>query len=329
MLWFFALLALMAQPLQGGDAIAVSASPIHLDSGDPGLGRVGDLVWLGGLRLSSGDSRFGGFSGIELDHAGDTRLSGGLIGDAAFAGHIKVALNQRGAPRSVTLRGDVFRGDDGEPLSKRGGDAEGLAGYGGLVAVSFEQDHRIAFYHPGGSTRVDGPAAEGIEQAPANQGLEALTFMQDGLLLAGAESVSLTAQPHPVWRFRDPQERAPAAFQLAAMGPGYGLVGFDETPKGNLLILERFYAPGIGNSIAIRWLDGDTARTATGLVTPRTLGVIEGTMTKDNFEGVTAVDMPDGRTGVWIVSDDNFSASQRTLLMGFAFNETTFAEAES
>ncbi len=314
--------------MEGGE-IAVSASPVHLNSDDPGLGAVGDLTWLGGLRLSSDDERFGGFSGIELDYAGETRLEGGIISDAAFAGRIAVSLNDRAAPRSVTLSGERFRGEDGEPLNKREGDAEGLAAYGALIAVSFEQDHRIEFFHPGGDTRVPGPVAEGIDNVSANQGLEALTFMDGGLLLAGEESVTLTAAPHPVWRFSDPEESAPAAFQLAAAGPGYGLVGFDETPKGNLLILERFYAPGIGNSVVIRWLDGATARQATGLVTPRTLGVIEGSMTKDNFEGITAVEMPDGRTGIWIVSDDNFSARQQTLLMGFAFDETALAEAES
>jgi hypothetical protein len=37
----------------------------------------------------------------------------------------------------------------------------------------------------------------------------------------------------------------------------------------------------------------------------------------DNFEGVAARRMPDGRVRLYIVSDDNFSASQRTLLMIF------------
>lgn len=329
MIWLLAFLTVLVPPQMKDGEIAVSASPVHLDPDDPGLGVAGGLTWLGGLRLSSEDKRFGGFSGLELEHDGETRLEGGIISDAAFAGRISISLNERGAPRSVTLSGERFRNAAGEPLSKRAGDAEGLAAYGALIAVSFEQDHRIEIFHPGGDSRVPGPQARGVEAASANQGLEALTFMQGGLMLAGAESVSLTAAPHPVWRFTDPQESVPPAFQIAAAGPGYGLVGFDETPHGNLLILERFYAPGIGNSIAIRWLEGAAARTATGIVTPRTLGVIDGGMTKDNFEGIAAVEMPDGRTGVWIVSDDNFSASQQTLLMGFAFNESAFAEAES
>ena len=38
-------------------------------------------------------------------------------------------------------------------------------------------------------------------------------------------------------------------------------------------------------------------------------------VTIDNFEGIAARQMPDGRVRLFIVSDDNFSASQRTLLM--------------
>jgi hypothetical protein len=41
----------------------------------------------------------------------------------------------------------------------------------------------------------------------------------------------------------------------------------------------------------------------------------------DNFEGIAALDGEDGRTTVWIVSDDNFSAAQKTLLYRFSFDE--------
>jgi hypothetical protein len=38
-------------------------------------------------------------------------------------------------------------------------------------------------------------------------------------------------------------------------------------------------------------------------------------VTVDNFEGVAARQMPDGRVRLYVVSDDNFSGKQRTLLM--------------
>jgi len=56
-------------------------------------------------------------------------------------------------------------------------------------------------------------------------------------------------------------------------------------------------------------------------VTPRRLALLEPPLTLDNFEGVAAVENPDGTTGLWMISDDNFSRRQRTLLMAFAFDE--------
>ena len=38
-------------------------------------------------------------------------------------------------------------------------------------------------------------------------------------------------------------------------------------------------------------------------------------LTIDNFEGIAVRRLPDGRVRLFVVSDDNFSASQRTLLM--------------
>ena len=39
--------------------------------------------------------------------------------------------------------------------------------------------------------------------------------------------------------------------------------------------------------------------------------------TIDNFEGLAAKLMPDGRVRLYMISDDNFAANQRTLLFVF------------
>ena len=49
----------------------------------------------------------------------------------------------------------------------------------------------------------------------------------------------------------------------------------------------------------------------------RALAQMNVLLTIDNFEGIAAKELPDGRVRLFIVSDDNFSASQRTLLMVF------------
>jgi len=40
-------------------------------------------------------------------------------------------------------------------------------------------------------------------------------------------------------------------------------------------------------------------------------------LTIDNFEGIAARRLSDGRVRLYVISDDNFSGRQRTLLMVF------------
>jgi hypothetical protein len=49
----------------------------------------------------------------------------------------------------------------------------------------------------------------------------------------------------------------------------------------------------------------------------RTLAEMNVLVTIDNFEGIAAKELPDGRVRLYVISDDNFSSSQRTLLMLF------------
>ena len=171
-----------------------------------------------------------------------------------------------------------------------------------------------------------------------NLGLEALATLPSGLLIAGGENVTALGRPHPVWRFfPDPNVDAAyadangPAFSMTASGPGYGLVGFEATPLGNLLVLERFYTPATGTLIRLGWLKGGVADGARGEVTPSPLARIKRSspIPVDNFEGVAATRAPGGSTLVWIVSDDNFSNRQKTLLYLFAFDEKAFASGQS
>ena len=50
---------------------------------------------------------------------------------------------------------------------------------------------------------------------------------------------------------------------------------------------------------------------------PELLAEIAAPLAVDNFEGVAAVRAPDGGVRLYIVSDDNFSPRQRTLLLAF------------
>ncbi len=47
---------------------------------------------------------------------------------------------------------------------------------------------------------------------------------------------------------------------------------------------------------------------------------LAGVIPRDNYEGLTIRPKPDGTLDVWLISDDNFSIFQRTLLVKFSFD---------
>jgi hypothetical protein len=78
----------------------------------------------------------------------------------------------------------------------------------------------------------------------------------------------------------------------------------------DLLLLERFYRKPLVQARLSR------ARLAAEIV-PEPLAVLHPPMSIDNFEGVAAF-ATEGEVRVLMLSDDNFSDAQRTLLLAFS-----------
>ncbi len=89
----------------------------------------------------------------------------------------------------------------------------------------------------------------------------------------------------------------------------------DRLPDGSFVALERFYAPVIGPRARITRFPAPTGEERR--IQPELLALLEAPFPVDNFEGVSAVRMPNGATRIYIVSDNNNSAQQRTLLLAF------------
>lgn len=302
--------------------------------------RLGLLSFEVGYQLTGVTRHFGGLSGLEA--ISDTTLL--AVADSGWM--VQLTLSDDAAT-PVSCRRAQLQAADGSALStKAEADAEGLAWLGdGHAAVSFERQHRIETFDV--RPLITAPATTSVHRLPQqvraststisfanaslgnNRGLEALAVLPSGALLAGAESPTLLGSPHPVWRIPQAQGldapwNAPAepTFEIATE-PGFGLVGFDVTPHGNVVTLERFYTREFGNRIKIGWIPGDVAETTTEKVFVRELGRLttSDAIPVDNFEGIAAVTGEDGRTDIWIISDDNFNASQKTLLYRFSFDE--------
>jgi hypothetical protein len=104
------------------------------------------------------------------------------------------------------------------------------------------------------------------------------------------------------------------------LSDGFSLTGMDRLADGSFIVLERFYAPVIGPRARItRFVlpSGEGGR-----IEPEELAVLEAPFPVDNFEGISAVRLPNGATRIYIVSDNNKSRQQRTLLLAFDLMET-------
>lgn len=304
-------------PADPDSPVPLTAQAVPLDTADPARDRIGELRYLGGLVLRSSDPRFGGLSGLRLRDDG----RGLAVTDAGD--WVAFRLVERGS-RPLALR-DVrmapLRFADGSVASRKADvDAESLEwSPNGDVAVAFEVDHRIQRYRgidPArpASLRSIAAATErppGWQDWPRNDGPEAFARAPDGGELSIGESESGDGA-HDGFLARG---GATVAFRYNVPGD---VVPTDAIylDAARVLVLHRGFSRLKGVSAMIGIVDAAAIRPG-ATVAPRELARFAPPLTIDNMEGI-AVRRERGRTAIYIVSDDNFSGSQRTLLMKFA-----------
>jgi hypothetical protein len=305
-------------------AIEVKARPIaSFDPRDRSHVRFGSLEWRSGLVLTSSFRGFGGLSGIRLDAKGERFIA---ISDKGgwFTG--RIVYNGRDMKGLDDVEASPLLGPDGRPITARGWfDSESIALDGSLVYIGLERVNQVLRYDfSKGFTRARGevvPLPPAAKKLPYNKGIEALVFVPKGRPLAG----TLIAMSE---RGLDAQGNL-IGFLVGGPSPGQFAVrrteNFDISdavllPAGDLLILERKFSWLAGVGIRIRRIP--LASVAPGAVVdgPAIFSADLGEEI-DNMEGVDAHVTPEGETVLTMVSDDNFSLIQRTLLLQFTLVE--------
>lgn len=316
---FFALipvLALIASSAESprprlGKLARISTTRVPLNPRYPLNARIGFLTFLGGMRLTSPDPAFGGFSAMEI--AGE-RLT--LVSDTgAF-----VAFRLGAGWRLRDIRfGDLPDGP-GTGLGKGDRDSESLTvdPATGRAWIGFEGSNEIWRYAPGLSHAEAHSAPEAMAEWDVNGGAEAMVRRARGDFIVISETSKLpgVAGVAALHFAGDPTDPRTPVFAFGFRPPpGYSPSDMAELPDGRLLVLTR--------RISInRWFES-----ALVLVDPADIGPrasVEGRViahftipvTRDNFEAL-AVTRERGATMVWIASDDNLTPLQRTLLMKF------------
>jgi len=294
---------LPAAPVAAGPGIRVVAGPVP--EGPPGTPArpANTFTYAGGLALTSPDtSRLHGLSDLEV--LPDGRFVS--VGDEGDLVKGRIVLDDQG--RLVGLADLTLvplTGLDGKALSggKADSDAEGLALWpNGDLMVSFERNHRIWLYPANGGPPRPVPSPDA--PFPENEGMEALALdpaLGRDAYLVGREDTRET------WICRLSGGCTPN-FRITD-GGSLALVAARPLPGGRWAFLLRDFSPVIGNTV---WLL-ITDRAGRGLDRLE----IKRPATVDNFEGVAALPRPDGSVRFYLISDDNFSNRQRTLLMAW------------
>ena len=297
----------------GGQGVAgqieVEARPVETEwTGEP---RVGELLFLGGLELSSGDPRFGGLSGLDVSPDGARLYAVSDRGRWITANLTHDAdgrLVAAGSWRSVPLLTPT-----GHRVNLLQRDAEGLVrNPDGSFLVSFEGAHRIWRY-PSDASAPPRPTPTPLDlaKAPFNGGIEAITLLADGTVFGITEDHANEDASLRGWLMKD------GAAQAISYVPadGFSPAGLATLPDGDVLLLERQFDLVRKHARVARI---EKARLTVGAkVRGDTVADLRRPLPMDNFEGLAVRRDAEGRTLLYLVSDDNFLPFQRTLLLQF------------
>lgn len=288
-----------------------------------GQTRFGEFEFAGGLTLTSSNRAFGGLSGIDFEPDGKNFVA---ISDTGYwfrgtllreAGRLTGLSNAEWAP---------MLNAKGKPLgAKRNADAEGLRLTridGRLAAyVSFEQVNDLRLYRANPDLSLAKPEPVKLPRSATglvrNSGLEMVALAPAKSPLAGSPVLvserSLDRQGnHRSWIVRGPL----AGSFTVARRDDYDVTDGAFLPNGDLLLLERRVILPFGVGMRLRRIPGDSIRPGALVDGPV---VMEADMLNqiDNMEGLAVTTDENGQARITLVSDDNLSVLQRTLILEF------------
>ncbi|MGQ7246511.1 esterase-like activity of phytase family protein [Halomonas sp. V046] len=285
----------------------------------PGIAFCGTLELPGEWPASSAAPGvpLGGLSALAWD-ADEGLLH--LVSDRGRVHRARVIFDGKQLADLVVIDSHRLKGPDGHPLGGKNVDAEslvldaaddGIAGNTRLL-VGFEQDHRLQRFRPDGEPVGPTIRPAAAQDAGENQGMESLARLAGIGTIAGLEAPTADS-PERITRLftLDDNRRWNYPLSGAAGSALTDLAALDSAPPDGppaLLALERAYAPPRPLVISLSRVEL-LAPPAVRVTRLAALSSADGWRV-DNMEGLTM--LPDGR--VLMVSDDNFSPLQRTLV---------------
>ncbi|MEY9991525.1 hypothetical protein ABIE67_003557 [Streptomyces sp. V4I8] len=281
--------------------------------------------------------------------------------DGTFVGNFSaLAVDRDGSLAAVSDRSSLFALDARTlapkgvvPLADESGaalDSEGLVvDRDGTRLISSETEPSVRRYSRDGRILDRLPVPDALRVAPAGRAVsngtfEGLTLLPGGRTLLASMEYALSGDSTDIVRFQTWQRTKGGHgghFELGRQyayraDAGLGVPEVQATPDGRLLVLERGFTAGVGNTVRLYLADPRRATDTSGvenltgqdgvrlikktlladLVNCPSLGATakqpQPNPLLDNIEGMAVTGYSKGRLKVLLVSDDNQNAAQTT-----------------
>jgi len=300
--------------------VAVRAAPIEaFDNRDPSRTQFGSLTFRGGLVLTSDYKAFGGISALHLDRDGEHLVA---VTDNGSWLTARILYKEGRTAALADAKMAPVLGLDGKPLAAQGWfDMESLAERDGVFYVGIERVEKIVrldFGKNGFAARGQPvPVPADFKTFKFNKSLECLASPPKGAPLAGKlivvteHSLDTSGNHRSFLLDGDKVER----FSVKRSGH-FDVSDCAILPPNDLLLLERSFSPLSGVAMQIRRIPLSSVKEGVVADGPVLINADMGFQI-DNMEGLGVHRTPRGETVLTLVSDDNFSVIQRSLLLQF------------
>lgn len=314
--------ALLALAACGNGAAPLDLVPIDVetvavpfDARDSARQGDGRLRYLGGVELRSRLAWFGGFSALRC--AGRCHA----VGDTGAVVSFDLVERDEWLTGIGNVEGAALLDADGNSGDKQTRDAESLIlSPGGAEAlVGFERTNSLAVF-PLGESRWQASREYRLPEManwPLNGGPETLVMLPGGQPLVIAEAaIAGTEVPAIIIGGRTGVDGKPANALLRYAPPAdFSPTDAVMIDDRRLLILNRAFS--LVSGVAMALVEVDVADLGHGaLVTGHEIARLRPPVNIDNMEGIEVRRAGD-RVFLYLISDNNFNAAQRTLLLKF------------
>ena len=277
--------------------------------------RIGALTLTGAVEWRAARPDFGGFSGLELEPEGRFIA----LTDKAHWARARMVLDADGHLTGIEgLEVGRLNGPDGADLMAPYTDSEALSREAdGAFLIGFEGKHRIGRFATLRAAEDRLPPLPGADDLPRNGSFESVLALPGGRIVALAEVAQDWAQGTPGWIIDGARVTQFSLAKADWFAPTDLALG----PDGVwVYLLERRFTLIGGFAMRIgRFALADLREGA--VIEAQMLAEALGPPLAENYEGLAAARDAAGRTVLYALSDDNFSALQRTVLLQFRLEQ--------